>query len=42
LVSDSAGGVIVVFKELQKNVTPGQFIAVYFNDELIFSGVISL
>jgi tRNA-specific 2-thiouridylase len=42
LVSDSAGGVIVVFKELQKNVTPGQFVAVYFDDELIFSGVISL
>jgi tRNA-specific 2-thiouridylase len=42
LVSDEDGGVVVIFKELQKNVTPGQFVAVYFEDELIFSGVISL
>ncbi|MCL9980790.1 MAG: tRNA 2-thiouridine(34) synthase MnmA [Bacteroidia bacterium] len=42
LLSDSQDGIIVVFKELQKNVTPGQFVAVYSEDELIFSGVISL
>lgn len=42
LMSDSQDGIIVVFTELQKNVTPGQFVAVYFDDELIFSGVISL
>jgi len=42
LVEAIDGGVIVVFNELQKNVTPGQFVAVYNNDELIFSGVISL
>jgi tRNA U34 2-thiouridine synthase MnmA/TrmU len=41
-MSDSQDGIIVVFKELQKNVTPGQFVAVYSEDELIFSGVISL
>lgn len=42
LVSSPEGGVVVVFKELQKNATPGQFVAVYCDEELIFSGVISL
>ena len=40
--SVSGSGVVVIFEELQKNVTPGQFVAVYHGDELIFSGVISL
>lgn len=42
LVGSSEEDVIVVFKEIQKNVTPGQFVAVYDSDELIFSGVISI
>ena len=33
---------IVVFSELQRNVTPGQFLALYEGNELIFSGVIGL
>ncbi len=39
---DEGGDVIVIFSNLQKNVTPGQFLALYSNDELIFSGVIGL
>ncbi len=36
------GDVIVIFSDVQKNVTPGQFLALYAEDELIFSGVISV
>jgi tRNA-specific 2-thiouridylase len=34
------GFVYVLFKELQKGITPGQFAAFYLEDELIYSGVI--
>ena len=34
-------GYQVLFEFPQKAVTPGQFAAVYFADEIIFSGVIS-
>lgn len=34
------GYVYVLFDELQKGITPGQFAAFYLNDELIYSGVI--
>lgn len=36
----SENGLYVVFKNLQKGITPGQFCAWYDNDELIGSGVI--
>jgi tRNA-specific 2-thiouridylase len=38
---NSKGDVIVVFSELQKNVTPGQFVTLYNQEELLISGVIS-
>jgi tRNA-specific 2-thiouridylase len=38
---DSDGNVRVVFKEPQKNVTPGQFFVLYLEDELVLSAVIS-
>lgn len=38
---DANGNGIIVFEELKKNVTPGQFVSVYCQNELIFSGVIS-
>jgi len=34
-------GYVLVFEEPQKAVTPGQFLAVYMDDELVFSGVIA-
>ncbi len=34
------GFVYVLFKELQKGITPGQFAAFYLDDELVYSGVI--
>lgn len=34
-------GYHVVFEFPLKAVTPGQFVAVYFGDEIVFSGVIS-
>jgi len=34
-------GYVLVFEEPQKAVTPGQFLAVYIEDELVFSGVIN-
>ncbi len=37
---DSQGNAVIVFEELKKNVTPGQFISVYCQSELIFSGEI--
>ena len=42
IVEDSESNVIVVFSDLQRNVTPGQFLALYQGSELIFSGVISI
>ena len=42
IVEDSESNVIVVFSDLQRNVTPGQFLALYQGNELIFSGVISV
>lgn len=39
LVRDS--GIYVLFDELQRGITPGQFAAFYVNDELIASGVIA-
>jgi tRNA-specific 2-thiouridylase len=38
---NSSGDMIVVFSELQKNVTPGQFVTLYNQEELLISGVIS-
>ncbi len=38
---NSGGDMIVVFNELQKNVTPGQFVTLYNQEELWISGVIS-
>jgi len=37
---DSEGNVLVIFDELKKNVTPGQFVSIYCQNEVIFSGVI--
>jgi tRNA-specific 2-thiouridylase len=37
---DTEGNIIVIFEELKKNVTPGQFVSVYCQNEVIFSGVI--
>jgi tRNA-specific 2-thiouridylase len=37
---DSEGNILVIFEELKKNVTPGQFVSVYCQNEVIFSGVI--
>lgn len=37
---NSSGDMIVVFSELQKNVTPGQFVTLYNQEELLISGVI--
>jgi len=34
-------GYVLVFEEPQKAVTPGQFLAVYLKEELVFSGVIN-
>ena len=34
-------GMYIVFDELQRGITPGQFAALYIDDELIASGVIS-
>ena len=34
-------GLFIIFKELQRGITPGQFAAWYSGDELIGSGVIS-
>ena len=42
LLENNEGDMIVVFSELQRNVTPGQFLALYEGNELIFSGVIGL
>lgn len=33
-------GYYLIFKDLQKGITPGQFAAIYLNDEVIASGVI--
>ena len=38
---NSSGDMIVVFSQLQKNVTPGQFVTLYNQEELLISGVIS-
>lgn len=38
---NNGGDMIVVFSELQKNVTPGQFVTLYNQEELLISGVIS-
>ncbi len=38
---NSSGDMIVVFSELQKNVTPVQFFTLYNQEELLISGVIS-
>ena len=32
--------IYVLFKELQKGITPGQFAAFYIEEELVYSGVI--
>ena len=42
ILENNEGDMIVVFSELQRNVTPGQFLALYEGNELIFSGVIGL
>jgi tRNA U34 2-thiouridine synthase MnmA/TrmU len=34
-------GYYILFKELQRGITPGQFAAFYLNDELVASGVIT-
>jgi tRNA-specific 2-thiouridylase len=34
-------GYQIVFDSPLKSVTPGQFVAIYLNDEIVFSGVIS-
>lgn len=39
--SQMDGSMIVIFSELQKNVTPGQFVTLYDEIELLISGVIS-
>lgn len=39
LVRDN--GIFILFKELQRGITPGQFAAIYLGDELIASGVIA-
>ncbi len=41
LMEDEVGDVIVFFSEPHKSVTPGQFVSVFNENELIFSGVIS-
>lgn len=41
LVEAENGDMHLYFSELQKSVTSGQFAAVYLDDELVFSGVIS-
>jgi len=41
-VEDSEQNIIVIFSNPQRNVTPGQFLALYQENELIFSGVISV
>jgi tRNA-uridine 2-sulfurtransferase len=41
LIMDSEGSVIVYFSAPHKSVTPGQFVAVFDGNELIFSGAIS-
>lgn len=41
LVEAENGDMHLYFSELQKSVTSGQFAAVYLEDELVFSGVIS-
>ena len=42
IVVDSEQNIIVIFSNPQRNVTPGQFLALYQENELIFSGVISV
>ena len=42
IVEDSEQNIIVIFSNQQRNVTPGQFLALYQENELIFSGVISV
>ena len=42
IVEDSEQNIIVIFSNPQRNVTPGQFLALYQENELIFSGVISV
>ena len=34
-------GMYIIFEELQRGITPGQFAALYLEDELIASGVIA-
>jgi tRNA-specific 2-thiouridylase len=41
ITQDSQGDIIVIFSNAQRNVTPGQFLALYDAEELIFSGVIA-
>ena len=38
---DSGGGFQVVFSSPDKAVTAGQFVAIYWNDEIVFSGAIA-
>lgn len=41
LLIQQEDGYYILFKELQRGITPGQFAAFYLNDELVASGVIT-
>ena len=41
ITQNTQGDIIVIFSNIQRNVTPGQFLALYDAEELIFSGVIA-
>ena len=41
ITQDPQGDIIVIFSNAQRNVTPGQFLALYDAEELLFSGVIA-
>jgi len=42
IIENNEGDIIAIFSDVQRNVTPGQFLALYDGDELILSGIISV
>lgn len=42
IMENTEGDIIVVFSNVQRNVTPGQFLTLYDGNELILSGIISV